>query len=283
LDYWVAVVARNAAPNILSTLTSLLHQTLPPVRIIVVNDGSSDKTSEILTEVSYKNPIIRVLTLPDRGYDIRRVPSNINLAIASTSDLKTEYLMISGDDCTYPLNYVESLISLMSENTKIAVASGRPSQSGLTSQEHSPSGSGRIVKASFLKDLGGKFPIRAGWEAWLLFKAAQKGFETQLFSEFVYAHVRPRGTSHQFTYWGAAMYTLGYHPLYAMGRVARSLIKLTSLNAPLGLLRGYLAAALGSSVPFVAPFDPSLRKFVSIQQRREIGRVTVSALSHEIG
>ena len=283
MDYWVAVVARNAAQNILSTLTSLLNQTLPPIRIVVVNDGSSDKTSEILAEVSYKSPIIRVLTLPDRGYDIRRVPSNINLAITSTRDLKTEYLMISGDDCAYPPNYVESLISLMGDNTKIAVASGRPSQSGVTSQEHSPSGSGRIVRVSFLQDLGSKFPTRAGWEAWLLFEAAQKGFETKLFSEFVYAHVRPRGTSHQFTYWGAAMYTLGYHPLYAIGRVARNLIKLTSLNATLGLLRGYLAAALGSSDPFVAPFDPSLRKFVSIRQRREISRVVVSAISHGIG
>ena len=283
MDYWVAVVARNAAQNITSTLNSILNQTHPPIRIVVVNDGSSDNTREILAEVSHKNPIIRVLTLPDRGYDIRRVPSNVNFAIGSTRDLKTEYLMISGDDCIYPPSYVESLISRMNDNVKIAVASGRPNQPGVVSQERSPSGSGRLVRVSFLHDVGNAFPIRAGWEAWLLFKAVQMGFETKVFNELTYAHVRPRGTSHQFTYWGAAMYTLGYHPLYAVGRVVRSIIKTTSLNAPMGLLRGYLAAALGSSDPFVAPFDSSLRKFVSIQQRREIGRVAVSAFSHGIG
>ena len=283
MDYWVAVVARNAAQNILSTLTSLLRQTLPPIRIVVVNDGSSDKTSEILARASHENPIIRVLTLPDRGYDIRRVPSNINLAIGLTSDLKTGYLMISGDDCTYPPDYVASLISRMSGSMKIAVASGRPSQLGVVSREHSPSGSGRVVRVSFMHDVGNKFPIRAGWEAWLLFKAEQMGLETKMFNEFVYAHVRPRGTGHQFTYWGAAMYTLGYHPLYAIGRVARALVKLTSLKASIAFVKGYLTAAVGSSDPFVAPFEPSLRKFVSIRQRQEIARVVVTAFSHGIG
>ena len=223
-----------------------------------------------------EHPTVQVLTLPDRGYDIRRVPSNINLAIASTSDLKTNYLMISGDDCTYPAKYVDTLITRMNDKMRIAVASGRPNQLGIVSQEHSPSGSGRMVRASFLRDLGNRFPIRAGWEAWLLYAAAQMGLETRLFGDLVYAHVRPRGAGHQFTYWGAAMYTLGYHPLYALGRVARNLIKLTSLNASTALLRGYLTAALGSSDPFAAPFDDSLREFVSAQQRREIGRVVAS-------
>ena len=283
MDYWVVVVARNAAQNISSTLSSLIHQTLPPTRIVVVNDGSSDKTSEILAQASYENPTVRSLTLPERGYDITRVPSNINLAIESTSDLKTEYLMISGDDCTYPTEYVEFILKRLGDSRKIVVASGRPSQSGIAAQEHSPSGSGRIVRASFLQDVGGTFPSRAGWEAWLLFKAAQMGLETRLFSELTYTHVRPRGTSHQFTYWGAAMHSLGYHPLYALGRVVRSLIRTTSLNPPMGLLKGYLVAAFGSSDPFVTPFDPSLREFVSIQQRREICRVAFSAFSHGIG
>jgi biofilm PGA synthesis N-glycosyltransferase PgaC len=276
-------VARNAAQNILPTLTSLNRQTSPPIRIVVVNDGSTDKTSEILAKASHEYPIIRVLTLPDRGYDIRRVPSNINLAIVSASDLHAEYLMISGDDCTYPADYVASIISLMSDDPKIVVASGRPSQLGALSQEHSPSGSGRLVRVSFLHRVGDRFPVRAGWEAWLLYKAAQMGLETRLFSELVYAHVRPRGTGHQFTYWGAAMYTLGYHPLYVLGRVARNLIKLASPGAAIALLRGYLAAAIGSSDPFLAPFDPSLRNLVSVLQRREVRRVVLSMLSHGTG
>jgi biofilm PGA synthesis N-glycosyltransferase PgaC len=253
-----------------------------PSRIIVVNDGSSDQTSEILDKASEDHPFIRTLHLPDRGYDIRRVPLNINLATAAT-DLPMEYLLISGDDCTYPPRYVESLINRMSKDLRIVVASGRPNQSGMLSREHSPSGSGRMVRVSFLRDVGSRFPIRAGWEAWLLFRAAQLGLRTILFSDLVYAHVRPRGSGHQFAYWGAAMYTLGYHPLYALGRIVRTLVKSASLKASTALLRGYLTAALGSSDPFTAPFDPMLRDFVSAQQGRKIGRVVTSVISHGIG
>jgi len=282
LDYWVIVVAKNAAQNISSTLTSLLNQTIPPTRIAVVNDGSSDGTGEILAEAR-ENDTIRILTLPDRGYDIRRVPANVNLAIDSDRDLQSDYLMISGDDCIYPPHYAESIIRHMNKETRIAVASGRPNQLGIVSHEHSPSGSGRIIRTKFLNDVGNQFPVRAGWEAWLLFKAAQMGLETRLFSELTYSHVRPRGSSHQFTYWGAAMFTLGYCPLYALGRIARSLVKLSSLRTSVGLVRGYLTAALGSADPFIAPFEPSLRKFVSLQQRRRISLVVTSMLSHGNG
>jgi len=283
MSYWVAVVTRNGAQQVSSTLTSLLDQTAKPSRIMVVDDGSSDETSEILTEASQKHPIIQILNRPDRGYDIRRVPSNVNLAIASASELRTEYLMISGDDCIYPTNYAEALIRRMNADTKIAVASGPPNQSGLMTQEHSPSGSGRLVRVSFLRDVGNRFPVKAGWEAWLLFRAAQMGFKTILFADLTYLHVRPRGRGHQFTYWGAAMYTLGYHPLYAFGRIVRNLVKLASLKSSTALLRGYLMAASGSSDPFAVPFDHSLRNFVSGQQSREIVRIVAYAISHGIG
>ena len=283
MDYWVTVVAKNAAQNISSTLTSLLHQTLRPTRIVVVNDGSSDGTDEILVKACRENQIVQVLTLPDLGYDIRRVPANVNLAIASASELHADYLMISGDDCIYPTTYVASIIQQMDDEVKIAVASGLPDERGVISQEHSPSGSGRIIRTKFLSDVGNRFPVRAGWEAWLLFKAAQMGLETQVFSELTYSHVRARGSSHQFTYWGAAMFTLGYCPLYALGRVVRSFIKLSSLKPSLALLRGYLTAALGSADPFVVPFDTSLRRFVSRQQKRRISRIVASIFSRGIG
>jgi len=283
LSYWVAVLAKNAASRITETLTSITNQTVKPERIVVVNDGSSDGTSELLAHASREYSIIRVLDLPDRGYDIRRVPSNVNRAIESASDLRTEYLMISGDDSTYPPDYVELLIRKMSENRRIGVASGRPKQGGLVLREHSPSGSGRIIRSSLLESSGGRFPVRAGWEAWLLYRALMMGYSTKVLDGLVYEHVRPRGSGHQFTYWGAAMYTLGYHPLYALGRIGRQLTKLKSTRSSIALFRGYLTATLGSDDPFITPFDPTLRGFVALEQTREIGRVVVSIISRGNG
>jgi hypothetical protein len=198
---------------------------------------------------------------------------NVNLSLQSNVGLETEYTMISGDDCEYPMDYCQSVINKMSQNPRLVVASGCPTQAGLQASEHTPSGSGRIIKTSFLQQIEFKFPVKAGWEAWLLYEASRAGYEAQLLNGISYTHVRPRGAKHAFTYWGAAMYTLGYHPLYAMGRITKNLVKDRSVKSSIGLLLGYLTARMGSSDPYLTPFNPSLRKFVHQQQGREISHV----------
>jgi glycosyltransferase involved in cell wall biosynthesis len=283
MSYWVAVVARNSISNLKPTLDSLMHQTVPPTQIIVVDDGSTDGTGEMLSEYAGAHPrLVTVITLPDKGYDIRRVPSNVNLASKSAAELKldTSHFMISGDDCTYPEDYVESIIRKMHGDERIVVASGRPSSGGIVNLEHTPSGSGRVVVWDYWRRIGGAYPAIAGWETWLLNRAEQLGFKVKLFPELVFEHSRPRGTKHNFVYWGAAMRTLGYHPLYAFGRIAKNiLVGSNSVKGSLNLLRGYIQAYVGSSDPFVQPFELSLRTYVRASQVRRI-RSVLSTLLH---
>ena len=278
MSYWVAVVARNAASHLQRTLDSLLHQTMKPDQITIVDDGSTDQTPQILRRYQQQETTVRVLSLPDRGYDIRRVPSNINLAWKTTaaSGLKSDFFMISGDDCSYPAHYAESLLSRMEIDQDLVVASGRPLSGGGLSRERSPSGSGRMVNSNFWGQVGGMYPVKAGWETWLLYAAGARGFETQLFDDIVYEHLRPRGTEHQFLYWGAAMQTLGYHPLYALGRMARNVV--ARPRGSLNMFRGYLQAKLGSDDAFMSPFDPSLRSYVSLAQVHRIASAVGSFL-----
>lgn len=277
MKYWVVVVAKNAADHISTTIQSLLNQTILAGRIIVINDGSSDNTRHILDRYVSKCDILQVIDLPDRGFDIRRVPANINMALDSAQHVAAGYLMISGDDSTYPEDYVQTIIQKMDHDSRIVVASGHPVHLGKYTAERTPSGSGRIVRLNFLKRAGFRFPVKAGWEAWILYRAEQEGFSVRLFSDITYEHVRPRGTAHRFKYWGAAMHTLGYHPLYAFGRIGRNLIR-ASTGSSLGLLSGYLSALLGSSDPFILPFDKALRNYVQRTQAQEITRRVASKL-----
>jgi len=261
-----------------TTLDSLLNQNLGPEQVIIVNDGSTDKTGEILANYADRHPdSVEVMSLPDRGYDIRRVPRNINLAWnrAQAKWLKTEYFMISGDDCCYPDDYARSAVSRMNSDRHIVVASGRPRSGRVASTEHSPSGSGRMIRCSFWKTMGGGYPVKAGWETWLLYKALEKGLEVKLYDDLTYEHLRPRGSVHQFSYWGAAMYALGYHPLYALGRIAKNFVtRKMALEGLVNMFEGYLSAFLGSSDPFVSTFEEPLRKFVREQQRHGIASVS---------
>jgi hypothetical protein len=216
---------------------------------------------------------VKALSLSDKGYDIRRVPRNINLAWQFVADTTTatEYFMLSGDDCSYPEDYARDLISRMISQREVVVSSGRARSAGNVSEEHTPSGSGRMIKCSFWKAVGGRYPIRAGWETWLLCKAQEEGFQVKLFDDLIFDHLRPRGTMHQFTYWGASMHVLGYNPLYALGRIAKNLIKRqVSVKGSMNMLRGYVQASLGSSDPYLYLLDKSFRRFVSTQQSRRL-------------
>lgn len=277
MSYWVVVVTRNGADHVQQTLNSLLRQEASPTQVTVVDDGSTDDTPNILEQYTRINPNVNVLTKPNRGYDIRRVPANINQAWEKNADLTAEYFMISGDDCTYPTGYAAALLSRMQADPRLVVASGRPSTGTSHSREHSPSGSGRMVRSSFWRQVGCAYPLRAGWETWLLCKAAEKGFNVQLVDDLTYEHARPRGAGHQFVYWGAAMSTLGYHPLYAIGRIAINGMKPSfAPGRATNMLRGYLQAELGSDDAFMFPFEPSLRSFVKHRQSLRIARVVSS-------
>jgi hypothetical protein len=64
---------------------------------------------------------------------------------------------------------------------------------------------------------------------------------------------------------------LGYHPLYALGRIAKNAVtRSASVRGAMNMLRGYISAHLGSSDPFVSPFEESLRCYVRREQVQEI-------------
>lgn len=187
--------------------------------------------------------------------------------------------MISGDDCVYPSDYASTLIARMDFDRRIVVTSGSPSSNRGLARERTPSGSGRMISSKFWLEIGEMNPVKAGWEAWLLYQADMRGKKVSLFNDLAYTHVQPRGTKHQFVYWGAAMQTLGYNPLYALGRIAWNAVTPTlDPRRAVNMLRGYVQAKLGSNDSFIAPFEPSLRAFVTHQQTLRIIRIVSSLL-----
>jgi glycosyltransferase involved in cell wall biosynthesis len=282
MAYAVIVPTRNGGSTIRQTMDSILQQSHQAAQICVVDDGSTDETSKILDRIAGQSKL-EIISRRDRGYDIRRVPSNLNLAY-SKLDAVFHYLMISGDDCVYPKDYVRSIISRMTEDPRLVVASGRPRTGSSLLSEHFPSGSGRMVRHSFWQRLGGRYPEKVGWEAWLPYKALQEGFSAQVYSDLIYEHLRPRGSTHQFAYWGSAMHSLGYHPLYALGRMAKNLVrKEIGLTGSFSILRGYLAAILGSSDPFVSNLEQPLRAFVHDWQKQGITQIMMALTGRLIG
>lgn len=75
----VVVAAYNAEKYIEETLESLLHQSMTDYEVIVVNDGSTDRTREILIGYEGKYPALRVIHQKNGGPSAAR---NIGLDVA---------------------------------------------------------------------------------------------------------------------------------------------------------------------------------------------------------
>ena len=231
-NYYGIVTCRNSEENIDKAILSLMNQTLKPEYIITIDDGSTDNTSEILKELQKKFDNLYIITNSDLGYDIKRVVNNWNKAIEFTikENLKeTDYHMIGTDDTIYEKNYAEKIISFMDQNSKYAVVSGVFDKN----KHSSPHGAGRFVRNSFFNKVHKFYPERMGYESYILITAQKHNFECTVLHEAKFEHIRQLGQNHHFYEFGASMRTMGYHPIFALGRFFKYFIT----NKPIGRIR----------------------------------------------
>lgn len=113
----VAVIAAvyNEENNISLLLNSLLRQTRMPDEIIVVDDGSTDRTAEIIKGFSQQHPVIRYLYQENRGPATAR-----NKAWRNT---RADLCLFTDGDCVPDEEWVESLIEPFKEE-EVGAAGG---------------------------------------------------------------------------------------------------------------------------------------------------------------
>lgn len=66
--YVIVTPVRDEETYLPFTIQSIVKQTVLPVEWVIVNDGSKDRTGEIIEEASVKYPWIRAVHRSDRGY-----------------------------------------------------------------------------------------------------------------------------------------------------------------------------------------------------------------------
>lgn len=219
-SYYAIVTCRNSENEIENAITSLLKQTTKPKYVIVVNDGSTDGTANILEGLKSKNEGLYVITNPDLGYDIGRVVKNWNSAINFARKLnleKTDYHMISTDDTNYEESYAEKIMDKMDAENNIAISSGNYDRNSYAT----PHGAGRFVRNSFFEEFLGLYPEKMGYESVILQMSLYHGFKNLVNNDARFSHTRQLGANHHFYEFGASMRTLGYHPLFVLGRFAQ--------------------------------------------------------------
>lgn len=272
-SYYAIVTCRNSENEIESAVNSLLRQTIKPRYIIVVDDGSTDNTHNILEGLKLKNDNIHVITNPDLGYDIGRVVKNWNNAINLARDLNlevTEYHMISTDDTHYEEFYAEKIMRNMDSDNRIAVSSGNYDNNSYAT----PHGAGRFVRNSFFNNVLGRYPEKMGYESVILQMSLYHGFKNVVNNDARFSHTRQLGANHHFYEFGASMRTLGYHPLFVIGRFMQCFLT----GRPIGRIGAirmlyYYLSYRPKQQGYDSMYDPEIRKAIRIRQKTRIKQI----------
>ena len=233
------IPARNEEKFIGETLTALLNQDIEDNYIIVVNDGSEDKTKEVVDSF----PNIELINIENRGFDAQGTPilaRVINQGLEKlVPEVSYEYIMILGSDHILPSNYITKIVDHMDHNRDIAICSGQIKDE----KSKVPRGSGRIVRSDFWKAIGLQYPLKFGFETYLLIKAQQMGYRIDVLNDLISLTSRPTRKSYKketYISYGKSLRALGYIQLYSVGRIG--LISLKNPKGAFYMLQGYTSS-----------------------------------------
>ena len=126
MKIYIVIPAHNEEDNIGKTLQSLVNQQLKPKRLIVVNDNSTDQTSEIVTGFQKQHPWIELTH--KKSSDEHLPGAKIIEAFYHGYDLLDENydLICKFDaDMVFEENYLIQLSYLFNENNRLGMAAGQ--------------------------------------------------------------------------------------------------------------------------------------------------------------
>lgn len=287
LRYALITPARNEAELIEGTLEAVVAQTVRPVRWIVVSDGSTDATDEIVARYTRQYSWIDLLRMPEhRDRTFAAKAACFNAGYQQLARVPFDLIGNLDADITFGPDFYEFLIEQFRKSPRLGVAGcpfiEDPSQPLGHSYAHQHadlshvSGACQTFRRECFDEVGGYTPIRGGGIDYVAVTTARmKGWETRTFLERTCFHHRPMGTagrSHvaaRFRH-GQEDYAVGGHPVWQLLRGAFQMRERPFILGGLALTAGYFWA-MAKRVP--RPVSPELVAFRRAEQMSRLRRL----------
>jgi biofilm PGA synthesis N-glycosyltransferase PgaC len=253
MNYVLITPARNEERFIKKTLDSMVLQTRLPERWVIVDDGSTDQTAEIVECYAARYPWIELVRRPQRqDRNFAGKAHAFNAGLERVQSLKFDVIGNLDADISFDTDYFEFLLGKFADHPRLGVT-------GTTMREASHDalkdtyyhfkdvfGACQLFRRKCFEEVGGYTPIKWGGLDWIAVRTARlKGWETRSFSDKIFFHHRPMGETEsnvwkaRFDY-GRKDYFLGNHPLWQVFRVSYQMSKSPYVVGGLTLAAGYV-------------------------------------------
>jgi len=275
-SYVLITPARNEEKYIQKTLNSVLSQTILPKRWVIVSDGSTDGTDEIVLDYCEKHEGIRLLRAD--AHNTRNFGSKVMAFRAGLETLRhIEYDFIGNldGDVSFDSHYFESLLKKFHEDKKLGVGGGRVLElkkgvykAPFGSKGRSVPGAIQLFRRECYEDIGGYIPLTLGGEDGIAETMARMHkWNVESFSDLEVIHHRGKSFGvgcgilrYRFT-GGLRDYSMGYNPTFFILKALTRIFEEPYIIGTLFRLAGYFWAAAGrykKEVPL--EFISSIRK-----------------------
>jgi glycosyltransferase involved in cell wall biosynthesis len=255
--------AWNEESFIPKTIRSVISQSIRPSKWIIVDDGSSDRTPDIVRKFTSDHTWIELVQLPvhrDRTFAAK--VTAFNEGYKKLKNLEYDVIGNLDADISFDSEYFSFLLSQFQIDSDLGVA-GTPFiennydsvKDSYEGESHVPGGC-QLFRRTCFEEIGGYIPVKGGGIDWIAVTTARmKGWKTRSFPQKRFIHYRPLGTGDSnklgaLIKHGFKDYYLGGHPLWQLFRVCYQMTRKPILIGGLMLIVGYLKGLLrGSSRP----------------------------------
>jgi poly-beta-1,6-N-acetyl-D-glucosamine synthase len=282
-SYVLITPARDEIAYIEHTLQSVIAQTARPVKWVIVSDGSTDGTDELVRKYAVWHDWIEFVRRPERAE--RHFGGKVDAFNAGYARVKGSDYDVIGNldaDVSFPDDYLAFLLRKFVEHPKLGVA-GTPFREGDRIGDYRFSiedvqGACQLFRRECFEAIGGYRRMRSGGvDLVAALSARAKGWQTRIFTEKVCWHHRRSGSVLRTgmaacLHRGCMDYRLGSHPVW---EVFRGVYQMTNRPYVVGgalTLCAYLWSMLRRAEPAIPVDLVELRRREQMQRLKGIFR-----------
>jgi poly-beta-1,6-N-acetyl-D-glucosamine synthase len=279
IKYVIITPVKDEEAFIGETISSVIGQSLCPIQWVIVNDGSSDQTEEIVQNAAIQHSWILLVGLPPRGD--RSFSAVVHATAAGVSALTVadyHYIGLLDSDVRFEKDYFKKVIKHFEASPNLGLGGGMVVDPGqrkdrLPRNRQDVPGAAQFFRRECFERLGGLIAIpEGGWDALTCVRARMLGYETRLFTDLVVDHLKPRniaegGVLQRKWRMGIRDYALGYHLVFEVFKCIGRLAEFPPIAGAFAWLAGYFGAGLSRRKRLI-PDD--LIRFNQAEQRERL-------------